>query len=69
MIPSSYRGGFFILDSLGNLLLVLISSKVKVNKKYKRAKVKLPTPNSYFKPETAMKRIYLIDTIISKLKK
>ena len=58
-----------MLDSLGDLSLVLVFSKAKVNKKYKRAKVKLPTPSSYFKPEIAMKRIYLIDTIISKLKK
>ena len=69
MIPSSYRGDFFILDSLGNLSLVLASNKAKVNKKYKRAKVELSTPSSYSKPETATKRTYLIDTIIPKLKK
>ena len=68
-MPSSYRGDFFILDSLGNSSLALISSKAKVNKKYKRAKVKLPTPSFYSKPEIAIKRIYLIDTIIPKLKK
>ena len=69
MISSSYGKDFFILDSLGDSSLVLVSSKAKVNKKYKRAKVKLPTPSSYSKLEIAAKCIYLIDTIISKLKK
>ena len=68
-MPFFYRGDFFILDSLGDLSLVLASSKAKVNKKHKCTKVKLPTPYSYSKPETAIKRIYLIDTIIPKLKK
>ena len=58
-----------MLDSLGDLSLVLVPSKAKINKKYKRAKVKLSTPSSYSEPETAIKRIYLIDTIIPKLKK
>ena len=65
----SYRGGFFILGSLGDSSSVLAPSKAKVDKKYKRAKVKLPTPSSHSKPETAAKRTRLIDTIILKLKK
>ena len=69
MIPSSYEGDFFILDSLDDLSLILVSSKAKVNKKYKRVKVESPTPSSYFKPEIATKRTRLIDTIISKSKK
>ena len=69
MTPSSYRGGFFILGSLGDSPLVLASSKAKVDKKYKRTKVKLSTPSSHSKPEIATKRMCLIDTIILKLKK
>ena len=68
-IPSSYGEGFFILGNLGDLPLILASSKAKVNKKYKGVKVKLSTPSSYSKPETAMKRTRLIDIIILKLKK
>ena len=58
-----------MLGNLDDLPLVLAPSKAKVNKKHKRAKVKLPTPSSYSEPETAIKRIYLIDTIIPKPKK
>ena len=58
-----------MLGSLGDLFSILVPSKAKIDKKYKRAKVKLPTPSSYSKPETAIKRTCLIDTIIPKLKK
>ena len=68
-ISSSYGGGFFILGSLGNSPLILVPSKAKVDKKYKRAKVKLSTPSFYSKPEIATKHTRLTDTVISKLKK
>ena len=58
-----------MLGSLGYSPLALAPSKAKVDKKYKRAKVESSTPSSHSKPETATKRTYLIDTIISKLKK
>ena len=58
-----------MLSSLSDSPLASAPSKAKVNKKYKRVKVESPTPSSYSKPKIATKRIYLIDTIISKLKK
>ena len=69
MTPSSYKGGFFILGSLDNSPLIVASIIAKVNNKYKRIIVKLPTYSLASKPKIAIKYIYLLDTIIFKLKK
>ena len=68
-MPSSYRGGFFILDNLDNLLLIVTFIIAKVNNKYKYIIIKSLTYSLVSKLKIAIKCIYLLDIIIPKLKK